>query len=393
MPRWKLRKIRVTGLDKQHTKTMYTIRHFTSFKEIPASYDALIDANTRVDLFSDPEWFAILMRNIFADKGVFRVYGVEEASGGRPLLLAPLLYGTKDRAASHAREFSSISHPENYTEIAFTFDPTVKEPGQVLTALFHHLKKGRAEHEQPCDVIRLWPMEENSTLLKTVHAALRAAGFWVQAYANSYNRFETTEGVDYETYFARRSANLRYSVRRRQRALEKAGRLELNLYSDLAGLESAMPDYFTVSMDSWKSMATMIGIDILDLMQLAAAKGCLRLGILRLDGEPAATQFWIVTNGVAHCSRLAYREKYKHLTAGVVLTNFMIAQFLDQDHVLKIDFGYGNDDYKGGWMKEVRNYFGLMAFNPATRTGCYQGARHILGQRLKRTVRGLLRRK
>lgn len=373
---------------------MYTIRHFTSFKELPASYAPLIDASARANLFSDPEWFAILMRHHFAEQGVFRVYGVEEANGGRPLLLAPLLYGAMDHAASHAHEFSSISHPENFTEVAFTFDPTVKEPVQVLTALFHHLKKGRAEHgEQPCDVIRLWPMEENSTLLKIVHAALRAAGFWVQAYANSYNRFETTEGVDYETYFARRSANLRSSVRRRQRALEKGGRLELKLYSDPAGLQSAMPDYFTVSKDSWKNMPTMISFDILDLMQLAAAKGCLRLGMLRVDGEAAATQFWIVTNGVAHCSRLAYHENYKNLAVGVVLTNFMIAHVLDQDHVLKIDFGYGNDDFKGGWMKEVRNYFGLIAFNPGTRAGCYHGARHILGRPLKRAVKALLRRK
>lgn len=373
---------------------MYTIRHFTSFKELPASYVPLIDASARADLFSDPEWFAILMRRIFAEKGVFRVYGVEETSGGRPLLLAPLLYGTMDRAASRARGFSSISHPENYTEVAFTFDQAVKEPGQVLAALFHHLKNGRAEHgEQPCDVIRLWPMEENSILLKTVDSALQAAGFWVQAYANSYNHFETTEGVDYETYFARRSANLRSSVRRRQRALEKSGRLELNIYSDPAGLESAMPDYFTVSKESWKPIQTMIGFDILDLMQLAAAKGCLRLGILRVDGEAAAAQFWIVTNGVAHCSRLAYREKYKNLAVGVVLTNFMIAHVLDQDHVRKIDFGYGNDDYKGGWMKEVRNYFGLMAFNLGTLAGSYHGAKNILGQPLKRAVKVLLRRK
>lgn len=371
---------------------MYTIHHFASFHELPASYAPLVDASASAGLFSDPEWFAILMRRLFDEKGVFRVYGIEETSGGRPLLLAPLLYGTMDSAVPRAREFSSISHPENYAEAAFAFDPTVKNPGDVLVALFRHLKKGGVEHgEQPCDVIRLWPMEDNSRLLGTVRAALLATGFWVQAYANSYNRFETTEGVDYATYFAQRSANLRSSVRRRQRALEKSGRLELELYSDPAGLQSAMPDYFTVSMDSWKSMPTMIGFDILDLMQLAAAKGCLRLGILRLDGEAAATQFWIVTGGVAHCSRLAYRENFKHLAVGVVLTNFMIAHVLDQDHVLKIDFGFGTEDYKGGWMKEARNYFGLMAFNPDTRLGCYHGVRHILGQPLKRGVKGLLR--
>jgi len=372
---------------------MYTIRHFTSFDALPTCYALLIEASASVGLFADPEWFALLMRYNFNGVGVFRVYGVEETSSGRPLLLVPLRYTIIDDAVPGAREFSSISHPENYAEVALFFDPTVKEPDQVLAALFHHLKNGGVEHrEQTCDVIRLWPMEENSKLLETVHAALRAAGFWVQAYANSYNRFETVEGIDYATYFARRSANLRYNVRRRQRALEKTGRLELALYSEPEGLQRGMPDYFAVSMGSWQNMPTMIGQDKLDLMQLAAARGYLRLGILRLDGKAAAAQYWIVTGSVAYCSRLAYHEEYKNLAVGVVLTNFMIAHVIDQDHVRKIDFGYGTEDYKGGWMKEERNYFGLMAFNPGTRMGCYHGARHILGQSLKRGIKGVLHR-
>lgn len=372
---------------------MPTIRFFTDFRELPAGYADLLAVGRGAGLFFDGDWFAHLMQYAFHANDRFRLYGVEDEQDGRSLLLAPLRTSTADSAVAGARVVGSISHPENYAEAALCFAPAVTDRRRVLAALFAHLKAGGEEDwGKPCDVIRLWPLEEGSDLAGVVRGGLEDAGFWVQSYANSYNRYETTRGVAYADYFAARSANLRYSVRRRQRALAREHGLELALYDDLPGLESAMADYFAVSLASWKSPPTMIGKDTLELMRLAAAKGALRLGILRADGKPAAAQFWIVSGGVAHCARLAYDESFRALAAGVVLTNFMIAHVLDRDRVERIDFGYGPEDYKGGWMKEARNYLGYMAFNPATPAGRLQALRHIVGRPFKRGARQVLER-
>ena len=134
----------------------------------------------------------------------------------------------------------------------------------------------------------------------------------------------------------------------------------------------------------------MVAMETLLLMHLCADKGCLRLGILRLDGVPAAVQFWIVSGGTAHCARLAYDESYKKLAVGVVLTNFMIAHVLDQDRVNKLDYGYGRDEYKRGWMKNARDYYGFIAFNPSTPLGRIFAVWHVQGHRLKSWIkRGL----
>ena len=370
----------------------YSVQYFTDFSQLPARYASLIGVCEQAGLFWDAEWFALLMRHVFDDSDQFRIYSVEESAGGRPLLLAPLRCSTSDGAVSGGRVLGSVNYPENYAETALMFAPSVEDKTAVLTALFHHLKKGDAAADPPCDALRLWPVEERSELQQLVGTALNRAGFIVQAYENSYNRFEATAGIDYPTYFAQRSANLRYSVRRRQRALEKSGTLDLVLYTDEDDLEAALEDYVRVSLASWKSPPTMIGSLVLDLIRLAAKRGCLRLGILRLDGKAAAVQFWIVSKGTAHCARLAYDEAYKQLAVGVVLTNFMIAHVLDQDHVDKIDFGYGTEDYKGGWMQEARNYFGFMAFNPSTRLGLLHGSKHILGQPVKRAIKNTAKR-
>jgi len=369
----------------------YRVRQFANFTDLPGSYRALLDDEIeRLGLFREPEWFDYLMRNLF-EGDELRIYGLEEADSGRALLLAPLRYTTSDHAAKKGCVVGSLSHPENYATAALIFDPALEHPALVLEALFRHFRSAsRDGHAQRFDAIRMWPFELGSALGDTLHRALRGAGFFVQSYANSFNRYEDTTGLSHEAYFAQRSANMRYNVRRRQRALERTGRLELVLVASPADLEGSVPDYISVSRASWKPLASMFALETLQLMHLCATKGYLRLGILRLDGRPVAVQFWIVSGGTAHCARLAYDEAYKKLAVGVVLTNFMIAHVLDHDRVSKLDYGYGRDEYKEGWMKNAREYYGFMAFNPSTRIGRLSAFRHIQGRRLKRLIkRGL----
>jgi hypothetical protein len=368
------------------------VRQFSEFKDLPGSYRALLDGEIeRLGLFREPEWFEYLMRNVFDETDELRVYGVEEADSGRPLLLAPLQYGTSDYAIKKGCVIGSVSNPENYTTAALVFDPAVEHRIPVLEALFRHFRSASPdEYPRPFDGIRIWPVELGSALGDTIDQALRGAGFIVQSYANSFNRYEDTTGLTHEAYFAQRSANMRYNVRRRQRALEKTGTLEWVLVTSPADLEGAVPDYISVSRASWKSPTSMFALETLQLMHLCASKGYLRLGILRLEGKPVAVQFWIVSGGTAHCVRLAYDEAYKKLAVGVVLTNLMIAHVLDHDGVNKLDYGYGRDEYKRAWMRDAREYYGFIAFNPSTSIGRLSAIRHIQGRRVKRLIkRGL----
>lgn len=370
---------------------MYRVRCFDGFATLPQAHRALVDAACRDDYFCSPAWFGHLMAHFYPGAHRVQVYALERAATGEPLLLMPLRACQIDYSAFGARTLGSISHPENYAQVAMIFAADVADREQLLIHLLKHFRSGGADSPGlPVDLLRLWPVDTASDDGRMLHRALRKAGFWTQVYANSYNRYEDTVGLSYDEYFAQRSANLRYSVRRRQRALEKAGTLELALYMGTDGLEQAIEDYYAVSLGSWKEAESMVSEDMLALIRLTAAKGCMRLGILRFDGVPAAAQFWIVAGGVGHCSRLAYHEDFKQQAVGVVLTNFMISHVLEDDHVSRIDFGYGEEDYKGGWMKDARDYYGFLAFNPRTRAGLLHGLKNILGRPVKRLVKAVL---
>lgn len=371
---------------------MFRVSCFDGFACLPKAHRQLLDAAGAQDFFCNQAWFDFVMANFYPSAHQVRLYALEEAASGAPLLLMPLRLCHVDYSALGARTLGSISHPENYVAVALMFSPDVDDREVLLTHLLRHFRKGvRQVAEMPVDVLRLWPAQLDSEPGQMLLRSLRRAGFWVQVYANSYNRFEDTTGMDYDEYFSRRSAKLRSNLRRRQRLLEKEGAVELSLCSDLSELNSALSDYISVSHGSWKEPESMVSEDILALIQLTAAKGTLRLGILRLDGVAAAAQFWIVSGGVAYSSRLAHHEDYKHLAVGLVLTNFMLSHLLDDDHVDRIDFGYGEEDYKASWMKDARDYYGFLAFNTSTRRGVLHGLKNILGRPVKRGIKTALK--
>ncbi|MFT3847229.1 MAG: GNAT family N-acetyltransferase [Propionivibrio sp.] len=336
--------------------------------------------------FGDAAWFEHLMNEIYPWHHQFRLYCVTESKTGRAVLLAPLRVTVTDYAVPGGLTIGSVSHPENYASVAFVFDPANADLSILLTALFHHLKQGCGLVPPFC-AVRLWPIESGSDFAVIVRRALRHTGFWVQAYDNSLNRYEDTRGLTYDAYFKSRSANSRYNIVRRRRALHNTGPVEFTLYLDEINLDQAIADYADVARASWKEPETMISEEILQLIRLTAQKGVLRLGILRFEGSAVAAQFWILTSGIAYCTRLAYRESHKHLAVGTVLTDYMIAHLLDHEHVSRIDFGYGHEDYKASWMKSSREYSGFLAFNPGTGLGLYHGARHIVGRALKRSIK------
>ena len=367
-------------------------RRFHNFAELPAAYGPLRAQLARAGLFGEPAWFELLMTLGFDPSDRMFVFAVEDENS-RPLLLAPLRFGRHDGAARGALVVASVSHTENFAPAAIALDPALDEAQAVavIATLLHGFRDGDpALTEAPVDLLRLWPMAEGSAYAQLVERAVREAGFVVQVYANSFNRYEDVAGLSHAQYFAQRSANLRYSVRRRRRALEREGGMTLELVRGGDALEPAIADYVMVSLKSWKRPSTTVADEIIGMMRLAAARGALRLGLLRLHGVPVAVQFWLVNAGVAHCVRLSYDESYKKAAAGIVLTDYMIEQVLDGDRVERIDFGYGREGYKASWMRQGQVHAGVLGFNPRRWRGRWEALRHIGGQPLKRFVKGLL---
>jgi CelD/BcsL family acetyltransferase involved in cellulose biosynthesis len=114
--------------------------------------------------------------------------------------------------------------------------------------------------------------------------------------------------------------------------------------------------------------------------------GTLRLGIIHVDGEPAAAQLWFVHNGCALIYKLAYDERFADLSVGTILSAALFQHALDVDKVTEVDYLSGDDAYKKDWMSHRRERWGILALNPRTPRGALAIARHVGGRAMKRAA-------
>ena len=135
-------------------------------------------------------------------------------------------------------------------------------------------------------------------------------------------------------------------------------------------LDAAAVDYARVFAASWKMQEPYAPAFVPALIRACAAVGWLRLGLLHVDGEPAAAQFWVVVGGTALIFRLAYDDRFLDLSVGTILTAHLMRHVLDVDKVATVDYGIGNDPYKRDWMSHRRERWGILALVPARCPAC-----------------------
>jgi len=340
--------------------------------------------------FHDESWLTFQM-DFQWEESALALYSVEDGNG-QPLLLVPLRYTEFDGAVPYAKSLAAIGHSENFSEVSLVFDAQL-DASQSLAILSALLESFRTM-VPAMEVLRLWPVQRGSSIARLLDTALHRAGFWVQPYANSFNWYEETAQKSWSDYLSDRSQNHRHNIRRRTRDLERAGAVNIDLYTNHSSpeeIQRGVDDYILATVESWKSPASVVSRGMLALIRMAGREGCLRLGILKYEGRAIAGQFWIVSAGVAHAMRISHNEDFKQLSPGVVLTARVVEYLLDTDTVQRIDFGLGDEDYKKKWVRDRRDYDGYMAFNPRTLRGATFGVWHIYGKRLKGFIVGLAR--
>jgi hypothetical protein len=198
--------------------------------------------------------------------------------------------------------------------------------------------------------------------------AFRSAGWFVHSEPHVVSWQIDTDMMDFARYWARRPSRLRNTAERKA----KAAGLDIVIHRDFT--EPAWADYETVYAASWKPEEGSPAF-LRALAEQEGEAGTLRLGIASKDGEPVAAQLWLVENDIATIHKLAYREDHKDLSPGTVLSLAMFRSALDEDRVVRIDYGTGDDGYKKDWMEDRHLLWRFEAHNPSTLSGLVAEAR------------------
>lgn len=227
--------------------------------------------------------------------------------------------------------------------------------------------------------LRFAPMDPLSTDFKVLSVCLKKAGWWVSDYFCFGNWYHLVTERSWANYLAGRPGRVRTTLARAERRLTKVG-FEIEIVRDAGdSLENAVDAFVAVYGASWKEPEPYPAF-IPELCRMAAGKGCLRLGILRINQQAIAAQLWLVAHGTAYIVKLAYDPQWARFSPGSVLTAAMFRSAIDVDQVSSIDYMIGDDSYKADWMTLRRERRGIVAYNLAAWRGWFKAIRHFGGK-------------
>ena len=209
--------------------------------------------------------------------------------------------------------------------------------------------------------VRLDALDPALPWLEGFTDGLRRGGTMVRRYDHFGNWFEPVAGLSFDGYLKTRPGALRSTIRRKLKAAASSTRFEL--IHGGAALEPGIAAFEVVYAKSWKDAEPFPSFNAAFMRALAEA-GLLRLGVLSQGDSPIAVQYWTVSGQRAIVHKLAHDEAALALSPGTVLTALMIRAVLEEDKVMELDFGRGDDPYKQSWTSQRRQRIGLNIIDP-----------------------------
>jgi len=314
---------------------------YTDWAQLPDSASALFAKAERDNLFFSRQWFECL--SIKALEADHTLVLASVLSGDNVLAILPLMQ------CQGVKTWYSLRHgfTPHYSVLVADDD---REP--ILTCLAQGLG------QLSINGLLLEPVAGDDGKLNYLEKCLTAAGFNCERLFRHYNWIHRLRGQSYVEYMAARPAQLRNTIARKQRKLEREHGFEIRLFTGEEVL-SGMPDYYVAYDASWKQNEIK-NVAFQDcFIEKFSRAGWSRLAILYVKNQPIAAQLWFVHDQKASIFRLAYDKAWHRYSPGSILTSFLMQHVIDTDKVNEIDFLVGNDAYKQDWMSERRERFVL----------------------------------
>ncbi|WP_158045866.1 GNAT family N-acetyltransferase [Skermanella pratensis] len=265
------------------------------------------------------------------------------------------------------------------------FGPLLSGTADVAEAFENWGREVRRRDPRPARLV-FSALDGGTAALDELRRGLGRAGYLVETVEDFGNWYNPVAG-SFEDYWNGRGTRLRNTVERKERALRRDYRVDLEVFRSAADAERAIALYEHVHAQSWKETEPY-PLFIPSLIRAGLEAGAVRVGVLLADGEPVAAQLWIVWHGRATIFKLSYAENRRKLSAGSILTRHMVREAFRSGDIAEIDFGCGDDPYKREWLPRRRQRWTVTAYDPTTACGAAHTLRRYLPRLIRRRLLG-----
>ncbi len=193
------------------------------------------------------------------------------------------------------------------------------------------------------------------------------------------------------------SSSRRSSLRRARRKAEEQGEIEVELLTPTAGqVEALLDEAFAVESRSWKGEAgTAVAFvpaqnDFFRRYAAElAARGSLRLDLLRIDGQAVAMQYGMRWNERHWLFKIGFDEAFKAASPGQILLSESVAAAA-RDGLAGYELLGSRDAWTDVWTKQVNECVGVVVL-PRSPRGAL-GLAALRRRQAEERARGLLKR-
>jgi hypothetical protein len=307
---------------------------YTDWEQLPESANKLFSEYSKHSIFFSRSWFENLVDTVLNEKQTMLLACVVD--NDKVLSILPLIKSESEDLLPLTHLYSSL----------YSVLTARTNRHQIIQCLVQGLE------QLPLNSLRLTPVAENDKSIQNMQQLMLTYGYECHRKFRFYNWIHRVQGESFNNYMAGRPAQVRNTIARKKRKLEREQDYTIRLFTD-QNIDQALADYNTVYQASWKANEVFDSF-IEGLAKKLSETGWLRLAILYINEQPAAAQFWFVVHGRASIFKLAYDESWKRYSPGSILISYLMQHVIDTDKVKEIDFLTGNDAYKRDWMSERR---------------------------------------
>jgi CelD/BcsL family acetyltransferase involved in cellulose biosynthesis len=344
------------------------------FSELLSGWRKLTEKGICSEPFYQPEWFEAFRVNLAPklNPHVVTVHKGDELIG-----LLPLMRTRKVAGRLPARTIQSLSNLHS-CRFDLVHDGTAKD--EVAGAAWNCLRE-----KSDWDVIEARDVPTKGNFEALMKCA-RADGFATVVWPTRRMPYLplTLDEQDAFKNCPERFKGSRSRLKGKEKKLRQEGSLEFTLTREA---DPGMLDkFFELEASGWKkqngsaiSLSAALVNFYTRVAQIAEKQGHLRLYSLTLHGMPIAMHFGLQMNGVYYIPKVAYDERYRKFSPGLLLAKYVI-QALAKDGVTCFDFLGPSMEWKSVWTSYVREHANCYIFNRTLRgallkTGIETGAR------------------
>lgn len=329
---------------------------YTDFSDIPPNIWRACSYPQQPEFFLTIDWFKCLYNTSFTSNDELRAYFVIDTDEA----VKAALFCTRRHGTRHLRSLT------NFYSIHYSNIRTQEHFDSSAWVCLANFLADEAPGWHSLDLRYILPSDQ--TIGTLVHH-LESRNYSFHRHPLYENWYQPTRGISFKHYYMSRPSRVRNTITRKSRKLRKQWQIEIRIFpSNEHTLEAGLSDYQTVYSRSWKQQEKFPEF-IPELARTCNRLGILLIGVLYLDGQAAATQFWITTKPRAYIYKLAYAEEYAASSPGSILSEALFESVMEQCQPDEIDYGIGSESYKKDWMDEQRTLISCCGYNTRTFRG------------------------